>query len=213
MNPTDLKQAKRAVRRAIIAERDAVAEPDRAARGRAIVQRYLELPEVARARTVMAFWSFGSEVPTAPLIDALASKGIDVTLPRIEEGHLTVRSWRIGEPLTETSFGAMEPAGGAPVDPASIDVVCVPGVAFDLGGRRVGYGAGYYDRFLTRVRPDALRAAIAFELQVVDVELPAGRFDLGVDAVVTERRTLRFQRAASGGSMSAAGTEPARPST
>jgi 5-formyltetrahydrofolate cyclo-ligase len=190
MNATELKKEKRAVRRAVLADRDALSAEERASRATTIHERFLRLPEVRTARTVMAFWSFGSEVPTRPLLAALAARGVEVALPEVESGGLEVRSWREGESLREASFGAMEPADGARVDPQAIDVVCVPGVAFDLRGRRVGYGGGYYDRFLGSV-PRALRAAIAFDLQVVEGDLPAGRFDVPIDVVVTELRTLR----------------------
>ena len=160
-----------------------------------IVRRFLELPEVVAAATVMAFWSFGSEVPTGPLLSALLVRGVLVGLPRTEAGELEVRSWREGEPLRKTSFGALEPEGGTRLDPGAIGVVCVPGVAFDRRGQRIGYGGGYYDRFLRSLDPSALRAAIAFDLQVLDDDLPSGRFDLPMDAVVTERRTLRWERA------------------
>lgn len=196
MNTTELKKAKRAIRRAVLADRDALPQDVRASRGATVVHRFLELPEVVDAATVMAFWSFGSEVPTSPLLSALLVRGVLVGLPRIENGELEVRSWRQGVALRETPFGAMEPEDGIPLEPTTIDVVCVPGVAFDLAGRRVGYGGGYYDRFLRSVGPSALRAAIAFDLQVVDGDLPAGRFDVGVDVAVTERRTLRWERPA-----------------
>jgi 5-formyltetrahydrofolate cyclo-ligase len=78
---------------------------------------------------------------------------------------------------------------GTPLDPASIDVVGVPGVAFDRGGRRIGYGGGYYDRFLRGL--PAFTVALAFGLQVLDEALPTGRFDLPVDAIVTEGETIR----------------------
>jgi 5-formyltetrahydrofolate cyclo-ligase len=194
MNPGELKKAKRAVRRAILTERDALSQDERSARGAEVVRRFLELPEVADAHTVMAFWSFGSEVPTSPLLSSLLDRGVVVGLPRIQGGDLQVRTWRTGEPLRRASFGAMEPAAGETLEPASIDVICVPGVAFDHEGGRVGYGAGFYDRFLRTVDATSVRAAIAFDLQVVDEELPSGHADVPVDIVVTERRTLRHER-------------------
>jgi 5-formyltetrahydrofolate cyclo-ligase len=194
MNATELKKAKRAVRRAVLAERDGLPTDVRAGCGATVVRRFLELPEVVNAATVMGFWSFGSEVPTRPLLSALLARGVLVGLPRIEDGELDVRLWREGEPLRATSFGALEPEAATRLDPRTIDVVCVPGVAFDLRGRRVGYGGGYYDRFLRSIDPSALLAAIAFDLQVLETDLPSGRFDVTMDVVVTERRTLRPKR-------------------
>jgi 5-formyltetrahydrofolate cyclo-ligase len=194
MRSDELKRAKRDVRRRVLAVRDAMPPEDRAARGAAIVRRFLELPEVRAARTVMAFWSFGSEVATEPLLAALHGGGIACALPRIvQRRRLEVRTYAPGDPLTTTTFGAREPAEGDCVPPAAIDVICVPGVAFDRSGRRIGYGGGFYDAFLPATRDDARRAAIAFDVQVLDDELPAGAFDVRVDAIVTETRTIRCQ--------------------
>jgi len=185
-----LKRAKRALRREIIARRDALPEPHRAAASVAIADRLAALPEYRAAGSAMAFWSFGSEVDTGPLIERLMAEGKTVALPRIEGSDVVPVAFVPGDPTTETSFGASEPAGGRVLDPAELDLVIVPGVAFDRSGDRVGYGAGYYDRFLRRTRPEVPAVAIAFAIQVVP-EVPAGRTDRRVDAIVTEAEVVR----------------------
>jgi 5-formyltetrahydrofolate cyclo-ligase len=189
VNSGELKRAKRAVRARVLTRRDELDPAERALRGELVVARFLSLPEVAAARTVMVFWSFGSEVPMDPLIGRLVDSGVTVALPKIAGGQLEPRTWRPGEPVTDTHFGAREPAAGALVDPAAIDVVAVPGVAFDREGGRVGYGGGYYDRFLPST--PALRVAVAFAVQLEAERLPLASFDLGVDVVVTESETIR----------------------
>lgn len=194
MNSGELKRAKKQVRKAVLALRDALAPEERDRLGALVTERVLVLPEIESARTVMAFWAFGSELPTMPLIERLVAHGVRVALPRIANGDLEARTWRPGEPTTTTSFGAQEPEGGTVLDPADIDVVVTPAVVFDRAGGRVGYGGGYYDRFLPRTRPGAFRLGAAFGLQLVDGELPEGHFDLRVDAVVTESETVRCPR-------------------
>jgi 5-formyltetrahydrofolate cyclo-ligase len=189
-----LKRAKARVRRRVLALRDAIPPEERARLGARVIDRFLELPELDGAGTVMAFWSFGSEVPTQPLIEALHGGGKRVALPRIAAGDVWPVVFEPGDRVLETSFGAREPAGTLRLAPEDVDVVAVPAVAFDRTGRRVGYGGGFYDRFLARTRSDALRAGIGFGAQVVDEELPAGAFDLRVDVVVTESETLRCDR-------------------
>ena len=192
MNGSELRRAKRAIRARVLALRDAIDPEERARRGASILDRFLSLPEVAAARTVMAFWTFGSEVPMDPLMSRLVEAGVTVALPRIVGGDLEARAWRPGEPVTQTHFGAREPEGGRVVEPEEIDVVATPGVAFDRGGGRVGYGGGFYDRFLPRT--SALRAAVAFAVQVMDEPLPGASFDLPVDVIVTEKETIRCRR-------------------
>ena len=193
MNSGELKRAKRAVRARLRAVRDAIPPDERAALGVAVADNVLGLPEIERSRTVMAFWSFGSEVPTADLIDRLHERGVAVALPRIAAGELEPRTYVPGDAVSTTWFGAAEPVDGLVVRPTELDVVLVPGIAFDRAGRRIGYGGGYYDRFLRRTRPGALRAGICFDLQLVDEDLPAGAFDLAIDIVVTGSAVVRAE--------------------
>ena len=194
MNSGELKRAKRAVRRRVLELRDAIDPTTRDRAGVVIARRVASLPEVSAAGTVMAFWSFGSEVPTAPLLALLRERGVRVALPRIEGSRLELRTWTPGDPVEATGFGAMEPVGGETVAPSVPDVVVTPAVAFDRTGRRVGYGGGFFDRLFDEVRPDAFRVGIAFDLQVVTEQLPAGAFDRTVDAVVTETEVVRCPR-------------------
>ena len=153
----------------------------------------MALPEVARATTVMAFWSFGSELPTAPLIAGLHDRGVVVALPRIVDGELEARSYRPGDAMSDTTFGAREPAGGSLVDPPEIDMIVVPAVAFDRECR-----AGRLRRWVLRPVPAedparcvAGRRRIRPAAVAPGRALPAGHFDLRVDLVVTESETLR----------------------
>jgi 5-formyltetrahydrofolate cyclo-ligase len=185
-----LKQAKRALRRDVLALRDAVPPQEREVLSAAIVARLLRLPELAQTAVVMAFWSFGSEVDTAPLIERLHADGRTVVLPRIEGAHVVPVAYGPRDDVRPTSFGASEPVGGRELDAAELDLVVVPGVAFDRSGGRVGYGGGFYDRLLPRLRPGVLSIGVAFSLQVVP-EVPAGGMDRLLDAVVTELEVIR----------------------
>jgi 5-formyltetrahydrofolate cyclo-ligase len=193
MRSGELKKAKREIRRAVLAARDALPAEDRARMDRAIAERFLSLSEVRDARTVMLFWSFGSEVFTGPLLASLHAAGARTALPRIVEGDLEVRAYVPGDAVSPTSFGAMEPADGEVLRPADVDVVCVPAVAFDRACRRVGYGGGFYDRFLKRAER-AARIGVAYDIQLVHDDLPAGGVDLRVDAIVTNTQTIRCVR-------------------
>jgi 5-formyltetrahydrofolate cyclo-ligase len=189
-----LKRAKREVRRRVLARRDAIDPEVRDRAAARVTERVLALPEIAAATTVLAFSSFGSELPMLPLIGALVGRDVRVGLPVITGPDIVARAWRPGDPTTETSFGSLEPADGAPIEPSAIDVILTPAVAVDRTGRRVGYGGGFYDRFLLQTRSDALRVAVVLAEQLVDEDLPAGAFDLRVDAIVTPDELIRFDR-------------------
>jgi 5-formyltetrahydrofolate cyclo-ligase len=194
VNAAELKREKRRIRAEVLARRDALTPDERERAGRAIVDRALETPELGGASTVLAFWSFGSEVATEPLIRCLVERGVRIALPRVVDHELEARRYEPGDPVVLASFGAAEPAEGEAIAPVELDVVLTPGVAFDRGGRRIGYGGGFYDRFLPRTRPDAARVGVAFAAQVVEGPLPAGAFDLPIDALATEDELLRFAR-------------------
>jgi 5-formyltetrahydrofolate cyclo-ligase len=185
-----LKHEKRSLRRAVIERRDALSEEERRAKSERIAERVLALPELADVRTALTFWSFGSEVDTAATIAGLRERGVRVALPRIEEGEMVAVAFEPGAPVAATAFGAMEPVGAELVEPADLDLVIVPGVAFDRRGARVGYGGGFYDRLLPRLRAGVRAIAIAFALQIVP-DVPTGRHDHRVDLIVTEDEVIR----------------------
>ncbi len=185
-----LKAVKRALRREVLAVRDALSFDDRVAWSAAIVERLLSLPEAVGARTVLAFWSFGSEVDTAPLIARLLDDGRTVGLPRTEGPEIVPVTYERGDPVRSTAYGAMEPPFGRVLAADELDLVVVPGVAFDRDGNRIGYGRGFYDRLVPRLRPGVPAVAIGFGIQVVD-HVPSGRSDRRVDAIVTEDEVFR----------------------
>ena len=191
MNAADLKRDKRRIRRRILELRDALPAERRVELGSAIVERFLGVPEVRGARSVMVFWSFGSEIDTAPLLERLHERGVTIALPKIRGREIVAIPYRPGDATASTSFGAREPVGDAELPARELDVVAVPAVAFDRRGHRLGYGAGYYDRFLPTT--PATSIGVAFGVQVLDEDLPVGAGDVAVDALVTERATIRFR--------------------
>ncbi len=138
-----------------------------------------ELAEYREATSVMAFKGFGSEPDTDPLFARLAAEGKRLLLPRIEDGEIVVCD---GDgPMIRSRFGVDEPQGSAvPLD--EVGFVIVPGLAFTPDGRRLGYGGGFYDRFLPRVA--APNAGVCFAEQIV-TDLPVEAHDVRVELVVS----------------------------
>ena len=188
----DTAAAKRALREVVLARRDALTGAQRRGADEALRARLAALPEVAGAHTILCFASFRTEIDTMPFIARCLAQGATVALPLIVGPH-HMEAFAVSDPardLVPGRFAIPEPRPELPlVDPAAIDVVIVPGSVFDLEGGRMGYGGGFYDTYLGRLRPDAPRVAIAYELQLVE-RVPREPHDLCVDTVVTEERTV-----------------------
>lgn len=162
---------------------------ERRRRAARVESRLLELDAVGEARTVLLFYSFGTEVETGMLLRRLHDRGKRLLLPYLEGSGMEVAEVHPDEPLTPTGYGPPEPALRRPVDPAEVDLVIAPGLAFDRGGHRLGYGAGYYDRFLARLGPGAIRIGIGYAEQLVE-ELPVEPHDVRLDLVVTDAEVV-----------------------
>jgi 5-formyltetrahydrofolate cyclo-ligase len=185
-----LLEAKEAFRRRMLAARNAIPAAERMRRSEEIARRVLQLPEAEGAGRVFTFLSFGSEVSTEPLIAGFRERGARVAVPVLEGVRMEAADLTAGAALVPSGYGAMEPAERVPVPPGEIDLVVAPGLAFDREGRRLGYGGGYFDGFLQRVRPGCAVAAIGFAEQIVDA-VPVGPGDFTVRVVVTDREVLR----------------------
>ena len=136
------------------------------------------MDEYRHAGNVMAFVGFNGEPDTDPLFARLAVDGKRLLLPRVEPSGIVVAEG--SSPLVTSKFGVHEPTGTA-VELAEIDLVIVPGLAFTPAGDRLGYGQGYYDRFLPTV--SAPSVGVCFEDQLID-EMPLAPHDVRVGAVV-----------------------------
>ena len=190
-----VQEAKARIRREVLARRDALSSDERARGSAAIRDRLLDLEAVTGARTMLGFASFGTEVQLDPLLRDRIGHGVGVFLPYIASMSPpvleTVRVTDLDHDLVPARMGIREPDpdGRRPARVDRIDVVIAPGVAFDAAGRRLGYGGGFYDRLLPRLRPDTPVIAVAFATQVVGT-VPATPRDVPVDVIVTEARTI-----------------------
>jgi 5-formyltetrahydrofolate cyclo-ligase len=169
--------------------RDAIAPEERLARAEAMRGRLLALPGIDAVGCVLVFSSFGSEIPTSGVVAAFRERGAAVLLPVVRDGQMHAAAWTGSSALERAPLGFMQPAGGEPADPSTIDLVVAPGLAFDLSGNRLGYGGGFYDRFLAALHPRAMRVGVGYDEQLVD-EIPHDDHDVPLHAVVTDARTV-----------------------
>jgi 5-formyltetrahydrofolate cyclo-ligase len=186
--------------------RERLSSPERARLSAAATARLIDLPELAPARaagkTVSGYVALdgkGELDPALALVECRA-RGACVVLPRVSAQVPRLRFHRSDDatppPGPAGRFGLIEPDASAPeVAVEAIDIVILPGLAFDRAGNRLGYGGGYYDEVAGRLRAGGhgLLVGLGYDFQLVD-RCPAGAGDVTVDCVVTDRQVVRCDR-------------------
>lgn len=152
----------------------------------------MRIEEIRKASTLMVYLNFGSEVLTDDLIRWGWAEGKRIVVPLCHPESREMMPCRIDgfDELETGNYGIREPKADRlrVVPPEEIDAVLVPAVAFDRRGYRVGYGGGYYDRFLPKA-PQAARIGAVFACQIVP-EVPTDRYDVHVERIVTEEEII-----------------------
>ncbi len=158
-----------------------------------IASKLYEMDSYKEAKTIMSFISFSDEIHTHEIIKGSIKLGksivVPVTIPKTREmkvsqvldfSELEIGYYNILTPKKEfIRF----------VDPNTIDLILVPGVAFSRNGYRVGYGGGYYDRFFSKLNKEVKKIGLAFDLQIVD-KVPTDPFDIPIDLIITEKEII-----------------------
>lgn len=195
----DAPSEKQALRRAVVGRINALDPSRRAAEEAQLAARFAGLPGFERAGSVLLYVSaFPEEIDTAPLVRQALDRGKTLILPRVDRPARRLRLYLVADPAADLRPGALgipEPRRTCPeVGPERVDWALVPGLAFDARCYRLGRGAGYYDRLVPTLRPDAPRWALAFDPQWVD-DLPVEPHDAPLDGVVSPSRTAVRARA------------------
>ena len=209
---TEKKQLRKEIREKL----DATSEEYRREASAKIALNALNIPEMKEqkrtgflglkktGKTVLAYCSFGNEPSTLALIDSLLKSGRKVCLPRCidldEEGHRTgtadameARVITSFDDIAAGAYGIPEPKDDTElIPPEEIDIIILPCLSCDRSCRRLGKGAGYYDKYLSKVRKDCFTMALCYEEALAD-EIPVEEHDMPVDAVVTEKTVYRWR--------------------
>lgn len=189
------EHAKRELRSRMRSVRGVLPSAACAERSARAIAHLSELPEVKAARTIVGFSAIQKELDLAALLSEARAQGKRVGLPRVvqpEDGPALLDLLALNdEPLVEGAFGVLEPPPSAPrIEEAGVDVILVPGLAFDAQGHRIGYGRAFYDRLLPTL-PNAFRVGVGYDFQLV-VELPVDPHDVPLHCIVTDARVLRI---------------------
>jgi 5-formyltetrahydrofolate cyclo-ligase len=152
-----------------------------AKRSKSIQEFVINSKEFRQAKVVGAYFAFGSEVTTELIIERAKTLVKKIALPRVEEDKITFYELSSIKSLIRGRFGIMEPPPSVPI--SEIDILVVPGIAFDKTGCRLGYGKGYYDRLMSGKRTFSIGLAYSFQLLE---NLPYDRYDKRLDAIASE---------------------------
>ena len=179
----------------MIKVRESLSEQEVISNSKAVFDTLKNLKVYQEANCVMLYISFRNEIMTRDIIKDLIKSGRRVFVPvTVHETKAIIVSELLDydEDLQVGNFGVLEPKPEAlrPTDPNLLDLVLVPGVAFDERGYRIGFGAGYYDRFLPNLREGAITIALAHEVQMVD-KVENDQYDIPVDYVLTDKGLIK----------------------
>jgi 5-formyltetrahydrofolate cyclo-ligase len=175
---------KKEVRRAIRDLKRAVPFEEKLRRSEAIMHKVELLPQFEQAKTVLLYWSMDDEVQTHSFVERWYREKT-LLLPCVDGNDLRLRQYTGPECMVAgEQFGIGEPTGEEFTRLDEIEMIIVPGVAFDRHNNRMGRGRGFYDRLLSST-PSALKVGVAFDFQMLD-EIPVEPFDIPMDKVVTE---------------------------
>jgi len=172
-------------RKALLTKRNATTDANRTDWDNRLINQFLDHPQLNLAKRVSCYIGYGSEVNTMPLIHRLWQLGIQVCVPRIISKHKGMEMVDIASnnDLTSGKYGIPAPKNQMPaLTDEPIDIILVPGLIFDQQGYRIGYGGGFYDRFLVK-HPLCYKISLAYPFQKVDA-LPHDWYDIPVDEVI-----------------------------
>jgi 5-formyltetrahydrofolate cyclo-ligase len=184
---------KRAIRKEILKKRDEISPDLKSVKNALIKERLFSLPEFINANTVFFYASFRSEVETLSIIKESIKMGKKIVLPKVDKERHRLKLHEIKD-ISELSPGYMgipepSPFNERLVTLDNIDLVIIPGAAFDFSGNRLGYGGGYYDILLSENTRKVPIIALAYEEQLVD-SIPSEKHDVKVDIIVTDKRVI-----------------------
>ena len=193
----DINLKKKELRKDILYIRNNMCENEKEEKDNVIKHRFLESDYYKKADKIFIYISYSSEIDTINIINKALSDGKEIFVPRTIFDTKAMDAVKINslENMKKDKYGIPEPQGDIPcVDPNELDLIVVPGVAFDNNGGRMGYGAGYYDRYfkkISNVKKNTIKKlALAYEFQIID-NVPMDKQDVKIDYIITEENIIK----------------------
>jgi 5-formyltetrahydrofolate cyclo-ligase len=179
--------SKQALREAMLKKRNSFSNDILKEMGHMIQAKVMEMDEFAMAETVGAYCSIGTEVNTMHIIRAVLEMKKKLALPKVRGESIYFAEVRdIERDLERGQYKIMEPKDHC-AKTETMDLILIPGIAWDMHGHRLGYGKGYYDRYLSNINASSI--GLAYDFQVLE-SIPHDKDDFNVKMIVTEKRVI-----------------------
>ncbi|MTI80283.1 MAG: 5-formyltetrahydrofolate cyclo-ligase [Firmicutes bacterium] len=187
------------IRKKVSMQRKILGNEERLLLSERIYKNLTGIEDFNKAQTIMTYVAFNNEVSTWKLMKEALATGKKVAVPYVTK-YNTITTSLINNPDSDLilgSYGILEPKPSEikPLNPIEIDMVIVPGIVFDKHGNRVGYGGGYYDRFLPHCRTNSIFIALCYEFQIInDLSSVVEEHDQRVHYLVTENKVVQTKK-------------------
>lgn len=188
---SEIISIKNCLRHLIREKRQQFSQQEKSKAAKTIASKLFREKHFLNAQTILLYSALAEEVPTEEIITKCLAEGKRVVLPRVKDDKIILSQIKDNKSLEKSTLGIFEPSlnNFVPVNLEEIEVGVIPGIVFDLNKNRIGFGKGYYDRFLEGVRKKGkiYLIGLAFDLQIVE-KIPTSNFDVKMDKVITEKR-------------------------
>lgn len=181
----DDQKNKAAIRAEIKKKRQELSKKEHSDKSMEIFDRLVSVDDFVNAKVVYVYIDISNEVSTKHIIEYLLAKGKEVAVPKVEEQVMNFYKIQSADELKKGYFNIPEPVNK--IIPSTPDIVLVPGVAFSYRLERLGYGGGFYDRFL---KDNVTKIGLAFDFQIYD-ELPTEDHDVRMDMIITDKEIIK----------------------
>ncbi|MFH1587960.1 MAG: 5-formyltetrahydrofolate cyclo-ligase [Candidatus Diapherotrites archaeon] len=195
-----IKEQKKLIRKKFIEIRKQIPAKERKIKSLEITKKIFCLPEFINSKKIMVYHSFKEEVETQELIEKSIEFDKEVFIPGIEDEKKCLMQCiklekGIKTEMEKDCFGICIPKNkNSVLNPEKLDLVIVPGIAFDLKGNRLGWGKGYFDRFLKKTNEKCIFIGLGFEEQISEKELPSDEMDVKIHLLITEEKIRGFRK-------------------
>ncbi|MDU7241508.1 5-formyltetrahydrofolate cyclo-ligase [Clostridium sp.] len=187
------KEEKKILRNKILEIRDSLNNNEKELMDNKIFNELINTDLYKRAINIFIYISFSNEINTRNIIEKAFEDKKNVFIPKVYKDDKLMKAVKLNsiDELKKNSMGILEPIDDSNyIEKENIDLIVVPGVVFDKECNRVGYGGGYYDRYLKDIKSKENKIALAYDLQIVD-KIESEVHDIKVDYIITNTRALR----------------------